>query len=34
MSEFQIFGFGYDSFSGSRKAFESKIFSKTDIVNE
>jgi hypothetical protein len=33
-SEFQIFGFGYDSLSGSRKEFESKVFNMKDIIDE
>lgn len=33
-SELQIFGFGYDSFSGSRKVFESKIYRRSDIEEE
>ena len=33
-SELQIFGFGYDSFSGSRKVFESKKFVRDDIEIE
>ncbi|MBM3237029.1 hypothetical protein FJZ31_12125 [Candidatus Poribacteria bacterium] len=30
----QLFIFGYDSFSGSRKLFESKLFTVNDIIKE
>lgn len=33
-SEFQIFGFGYDSFSGSREIFSSKVYDQNDIEIE